>query len=278
MSEKVYEIITEQIIKQLEEGTVPWRQSWSGGMPINIVSKKPYRGINALLLGFTGHSTFATYNQAKTLGIDLKGKESYPVIFYKANKYEDKETGEEKVFPMLRYYRVFPVDAQHMGEIEEADDVDPIAEAEAVVEGFVDRPKIQHGGNKAYYRPSTDTVQMPEMKQFHRAESYYAVLFHELSHSTGAAKRLNRAGVVEHNSFGDTLYSNEELVAEIGSTFVCGAIGIEQDIIEDAAAYCSHWLRRLKEDSKFIVKVASDAQKAADLILNRTSNGAVKKE
>jgi len=83
---------------------------------------------------------------------------------------------------------------------------------------------------------------------------------------------------VEHNSFGDTLYSNEELVAEIGSAFVCGTIGIEQDIIADAAAYCSHWLRKLKEDSKFIVKVASEAQKASDLILNRASNGTVKEE
>jgi len=278
MSDKVYQIITEQIIKQLEDGVVPWRQSWSGGMPVNIVSKKPYRGINALLLGFTGHSTFATFRQAKALGIDLSGKESYPVIFYKANKYEDKKTGEEKVFPMLRYYRVFPVDAPLVGEAEEVSDVDPIEEAEAVVEGFIGRPKIQHGGHKAYYRPSTDTVQMPEMKCFHRPESYYAVLFHELSHSTGSSTRLNRAGVVEHNSFGDTLYSNEELVAEIGSAFVCGTIGIEQDIIADAAAYCSHWLRKLKEDSKFIVKVASEAQKASDLILNRASNGTVKEE
>jgi antirestriction protein ArdC len=135
------------------------------------------------------------------------------------------------------------------------------------------KPEIRHGGGRACYLPSVDRVEMPRAETFRSGQDYYSVLFHELTHSTGHASRLDRKGVGssdgEWSSFGSTPYAREELVAEMGAAFLAGHAGIVERTIDNSAAYVASWLQRLKEDTKLVVQAAAQAQKAADFILGK---------
>jgi antirestriction protein ArdC len=111
---------------------------------------------------------------------------------------------------------------------------------------------------------------MPPKERFDHPEAYYATLFHELVHSTGHESRLGRPGITESIEFGKRTYSKEELVAEMGATFLCGQTGIENAVINNSASYIASWLRRLQNDPRLVVQAAAQSQKAADYILNRT--------
>ena len=130
------------------------------------------------------------------------------------------------------------------------------------------RPVIKHGMNMAYYSPATDIVGMPDSSRFESVDHYHATLFHELVHSTGHEKRLKRASILERNGYGSDPYAKEELIAEMGSAFLCGYAGIEERTINSSAAYLEGWLKQLKADKTLIVHAAAQAQKAADFILN----------
>jgi antirestriction protein ArdC len=129
------------------------------------------------------------------------------------------------------------------------------------------RPGIQTHAGGALYRPSVDTVFMPDTRLFTSTEGYYATLFHELGHATGHASRLNRQGLTTSAAFGSETYSKEELVAEMCSSFVCGHAGIDCAVLDNAAAYIASWLKILKGDRRLVVQAAQAAQKAADCIL-----------
>jgi antirestriction protein ArdC len=123
---------------------------------------------------------------------------------------------------------------------------------------------------QAYYAPRSDIVGMPEVKRFKTEVAYHASLFHELVHSTGHERRLKRQSIMERNGFGSDPYCKEELIAELGSAFLCGQSGIVERTIDSSAAYLDGWLKRLKQDKTLIVYAAAQAQKAADFILGRT--------
>jgi antirestriction protein ArdC len=282
MSEKktVYEIITDRIIAQLEQGTTPWNKPWTArgdaGLPHNFVTKKAYRGINTWLLLAAGYTSpaFLTFKQARDLGGSVrKGEKGWPVVFWKFGEVETK-AGEVKDYAFCRFYTVFNVsqcdglqlplaDEQNEG----LDDVPALDVCESMVQNWSGRPEIKHGPRGAFYSPSLDYVSIPERSAFNGPEAYYSTLFHELTHSTGHAKRLNR---FQLGTFGDKNYSKEELVAEMGAAFLCGFAGIENSTIDNSAAYLASWLKVLKSDSKMIISAASQAQKAVDLILNST--------
>ncbi|MEI6358547.1 MAG: zincin-like metallopeptidase domain-containing protein [Verrucomicrobiota bacterium] len=131
------------------------------------------------------------------------------------------------------------------------------------------RPVIKHGMNMASYSPGSDMVNMPDRTRFQSEDHYYATLFHELVHSTGHEKRLKRASIMERNGYGSDPYAKEELIAEMGSAFLCGYAGIEDRTIDSSAAYLEGWLKQLKEDKTLIVHAAAQAQKATDFILSR---------
>lgn len=278
-----YEIVTEQILSQLENGTVPWRKPWrgSGWTPRNLISRKPYRGINVLILASRGFASpyWLTLNQANKLGGRIrKGEKSTAVVFWKQIKVEDVDavTGErtKKSIPLLRYYRVFNVEQTDGIVVPESyapATVEPIIEAEKIVGTMPARPVIQHGGDVACYSPRRDVVTMPPRASFDGGEHYYATLFHELGHSTGHASRLGRKGVDGETlaPFGSPDYSHEELVAEITSAFLCSESGIGSVIIENSAAYIASWLKALRDDRRMVVIAAAQAQKAADFILDR---------
>jgi len=278
MSEKIYAMVTDRIVKMLEAGVAPWKRTWSGGtgfMPRNMVSGKAYRGINSLLLSCSEFSSdyWMTYKQATSKGGQVrKGEKSSPVIFWKKLDIEDRNTGKKKKIPFLRYYSVFNLD--QIDGIEPPDaptetiQFDPIRAAEEIVIAMPSQPIIVHEENRAFYRPSSDTVNMPKPKMFHKPEHYYSTLFHELVHATGHEDRLARPGIMERTSFGSNDYSKEELVAEMGAAFLCAHAHIDQETLTDSASYLQNWIKVLKGDSKLAVCAASAAQKASDFILN----------
>jgi len=174
---------------------------------------------------------------------------------------------------LVRYYTVFNVDQCEGLRIapaptsEPTRTIDPIAECEYIVASWGGKPDINHSGNRASYSKAIDQVRMPNRNSFESAEHYYGTLFHELTHSTGHPKRLNRQTLTEFEFFGDDNYSREELVAEMGAAFLCGFTGIENRIIDNSASYLASWLKVLKEDHRMLLVAASQAQKAADMIL-----------
>ena len=274
MNNKVYKIITDRIIEKLEKGVLPWKKTWECGMPQNFVSKKSYHGINVLLLAGSEHSSphWLTFNQVSKLGGSVKkGAKSMPVVFWKLNKYKSvkrlangREEIEEKTIPMLRYYRVFNIEDTTL-EVPKVEftEKQSIEECEKVLKGYKNSPELVNA-MKASYIVKSDKVKMPKMKKFDKAENYYSVLFHEFNHSTGHEKRLDRD---MSGSFGNAKYAKEELIAELGASFLCAITHIETKTLDNAASYIKGWLKALKNDEKFIFKASSLAQKSADYIL-----------
>lgn len=285
LNESVYQVITDRIVHLLEQGTIPWQKPWksSDQAPQNFVSRKPYRGVNVFLLNCLGYASpyFLTFKQAQQLGgFVKKGEKGCPVVFWKWLEVEDKETHESKRIPFLRYFSVFNVtQCENIPAPNEetilspAPAPSPIEAAEEIVQGMPQRPEIKSGLDRAFYSPRQDYVGMPAVQQFKGGEEYYSTLFHELTHATGHDSRLNRKGVSRSEgtlaSFGSDPYAREELVAEMGSAFLCGEAGIVDRVIDNSAAYVASWLERLKNDSKLVVTAAAQAQKAADFILGK---------
>ena len=276
MSDKVHEIITERILDLLAKGVVPWRQPWSSSLPKSLVSGKPYRGVNVFLLGAQGYTSpyWLSYKQAQQRGGNVrKGERSTPIVFFKMLKKDnaspaDIKAGRDRI-PLLRYYNGF--------NVEQCDGIDypkedsglqfnPIGACEQIVAGYQGAPPIKHGGGRACYIPSLDEINMPARESFRTEEEYYSTLFHELTHSTGAEKRLNRKGITDPIRFASHDYSFEELVAECGAAMLCAHSGIENRTLDNSAAYIAHWVAKLKSEKKWVVEAASAASKASDHI------------
>lgn len=283
MEKTVSEIITEKIIERLEQGDIPWKMPWSPlagpRAPRNLITDKPYRGINIFILAGEKYSSpyWLTYRQAMEKGGNIrKGEKGTTVVYWNWIPVDDKETGEEKEIPLLRHYRVFNLEqTEGIEEPPSPDNIDntfdPIEEAEDLIAFMPNRPNVHHGGDKAYYNPLKDYVKLPPKKSFQREEGYYCTLFHEIGHATGHVSRLGRKGVMDATSFGSHEYSKEELIAEMTAAFLCAEAGIEQAIIDNSAAYIQSWLKQLKSDKSMVIMAAGQAQKAADFILNRNS-------
>lgn len=280
----VYQIITDRIIDKLENGVIPWKQPWkhylSEHAPSNIVSKKPYRGINTFMLASSGFNSnfWGSYKQWSSLGGQVrKGEKGTPVIFWSSSKYVKEGSNgekEEKTGLLLRYYTVFNASQVEGVELPKislpSSEVQPIDRCVSMIENAktMNRiPEIEHKESRAYYSASKDLVNMPLPGSFKDGEHYYSVLFHELIHSSGHKDRLNRDGITGSHSFGSKAYSQEELIAEMGSAFLCGHAEILPSTIEDSAAYLKSWIQALKGDSKLLIHAASKAQKAAEYLL-----------
>jgi len=217
-----------------------------------------------------------TYKQALDHGgVVRKGETGLPVVYWlKGTK--KKKDNDEKGFMIPMYSTVFNLEqiegmetVKSLAAKRRQDRIDfkPIEACEQIVAGFKNRPEIRHKEQRGYYSAGPDYVNMPARNSFKTETSYYAVLFHELTHSTGHASRLERDSMKKHNPFGSHEYSKEELVAEMGAAFLCAKAGIDASEIEQSAAYIKSWLKVLKDDPKFVLNAASLAQKAADHIL-----------
>jgi antirestriction protein ArdC len=275
---KVYEIITNKIIEKLEQGVIPWQKPWRGtGLPKNFITKKLYRGINIFLLHMQGYGSpyWLTFKQVKELkGCVRQGEKGTLIVYWNWHKVVIQQMEEEieKLAPFLRYYKVFNVEQCEGLKIaipENKNNFNPIAECEKVVRQMPNPPIIKQGKREAYYLPTEDIINIPRPALFKNEQEYYCALYHEIIHSTGHQKRLNRKGAAELNGFGSKEYSKEELIAEIGASYLCAYTGIENKTIDSSAAYIKGWLEKLDNDKRLIIIAAAKAQRAVDYVLNR---------
>jgi antirestriction protein ArdC len=288
-----YEKVVDFIIEQIEKSqTLPWDQPWINKdtqFPMNFRGTH-YRGMNLFNLSFIQmirgykQNIWLTFNQARTLkGFVKAGEKGVPVIFWKIqavrngvqheDEGDDGDVDEQKI-PFIRVYTVFnieqcdlPEGAIKKYEIKERTFV-PIEEAERIISEMPKKPAILFDTlAEAYYRPSDDSVHVPEGKHFKKEEYYYSTMFHELVHSTGHASRLNREGVIKNAAMADkATYSEEELVAELGAVFLCSQTGIEKEPAADHVAYLQNWVKYLKDHKKSLLWASQRAQKAVDFI------------
>jgi antirestriction protein ArdC len=280
----VYARVTAKIVADLEKGVRTWARPWDAAHAAGHVcrplraSGAPYRGINVLLLwceaeerGYTA-PIWMTYKQAQTLGAQVRKGETGSLVVYadRFTKTETNEKGEEaaREIAFMKGYTVFNVEqidglpAHYTARSVARTSALPRLEA---AEAFFSATgaEIRHGGNRAFYAPGLDRVQMPPRDSFRDAESYAATLAHELTHWTSHPSRLARE---LGKRFGDDAYAAEELIAEMGAAFLCADLGITPEPREDHAGYLSHWLKVLKADSRAIFTAASQAQQAADYL------------
>lgn len=278
----VYGIVTSKIIEQLEKGTVPWQKPWTtGGIPTNIISKRPYQGINMLLLAMMGyeHNQFLSFKQVSDIGGKVKrGEKGHIVVYWsqidaqseKSEADTTDESTEQKKKTFLRYYYVFNISQCENIPEKYLPKERPTAEllpCEAIVSAMPHCPPITHKEQRAFYNFKEDFINMPKKRSFENDTSYYSTLFHELVHSTGHESRLNRDTLTQMSEFGGEVYSQEELVAEIGTCYLQSFAGITSEF-QQSAAYIQGWLGKLKNDKRFIFQAARAAQKAVNYILD----------
>ena len=280
----VYSRVTSKIIADLEKGVRPWQRPWNVERAAGRISRPlrhngtPYRGVNVLLLwgeaqekGYSA-PVWMTFKQAQQLGATVrKGEHGSLVVF--ADRFTKTETdpqGQESAreIPFMKGFTVFNVEqidglpAPYTVKAQEPSE--PVARIEKAESFFAATgATIRHGGSQAFYAPARDLVQMPPRESFKDAESYCATLAHELTHWTSHPARLSRE---LGKRFGDRAYAAEELIAEMGSAFLCADLGITPEVREDHTAYLACWLDVMKADSRAIFTAASQAQSAADYL------------
>lgn len=268
--------VTARIIEQLEQGVIPWRKTWiTSGAAISHSTGKPYSLLNQILLTKPGE--YVTFNQITAEGGHVKkGAKSSMVVFWKWIETEDEDNpGETKKIPFLRYYNVFHIDQTDGIKPKYSKPLPNVAQpdkaAEAIVRDYLTRSGVRllhDEGNRAFYRPSTDSITLPLMAQFKDTAEYYSTLFHEMTHSTGHHSRLDRLTKVA--AFGSEDYSKEELIAEIGAAALVNHARLETSrTLTNSAAYIHSWLKALQDDKRLIVSASGKAEKAVNLILNR---------
>jgi antirestriction protein ArdC len=277
----IYDAVNKQILDQLEKGNIPWRMPWKTNFPVNLISKKEYEGFNWWMLlieqmvkGYKSN-VWATFKQVTDKGGKVKkGEKSTMVIYWKILEIESAtkkdKNGKPKIekIPLLRYYNVFNLDQTEGIEIKAEDKVQNInLDAENIIEHYKEQITMKAGGNQAFYSPKEDYIQIPAREQFISDEGFYSTNFHEMVHSTGHKKRLNRFGDNYSAHFGSESYSKEELIAEMGSAYLCAKTGILPQTIENKGAYIQSWLKALKDDKTLLVSAGGKAQKAVEFIL-----------
>jgi antirestriction protein ArdC len=277
-----YQELTDKIIAALEAGTAPWRRPWDktacGGAtaPVNAATGHRYRGINLFVLGMSplafasNDSRWCSYRQAAARGWQVrKGEKATPVYFYKPIEIEDKTSDGEREtrrIPILRTFSVF-----HASQIDGIPGLAPAVATKAVAERIEDVEiivqesgvPVRIGGDRAFYSPTFDMIQIPPDEAFHSPELRASTLFHELAHATGHVSRLNRD---LSGGFGSMSYAKEELRAELASYAIGSMIGLPCNV-PNHASYLQSWIEVLKQDRREIFHAAAEAQRIADYIL-----------
>lgn len=279
----LYATVTAEIIRQLKEGTPAWVRPWKddrrkgvGMIPSNLITGRLYSGGNILLLWLTALSRgypsmqYCTYHQVNGIGASVKkGEKAAHIIFTKHVMRKDDDSGEERGGTIVKSYPVF-----NLAQLEKVPEKYLIPQEEPaefanheLALKFVrgSGAKFVHGGTRACFVPMTDEIHLPSFSAFNDEAAYWGVCHHELTHWTGHPSRLNRTF---GKRFGDAAYCVEELVAELGSAFICARLGFEPSF--RSASYIESWLKVLKADNRAIFTAASYAGQASDYIWNRS--------
>lgn len=281
----IYSEITNQIVEAIEAGAdnyqMPWHVNGSDSvLPVNASTHRPYRGVNIMMLwavaGKKEYATslWATYQQWRELGAQVrKGEKSTSVVFWKFLDEEDEREASEANQRshhngvMARAYHVFnaaQVDGYDMPALPRLPETERIERAEQFFNSI--KADIREGGSRAFYAPADDYIQMPPFAVFKKAEFRYSVLAHEVTHWSGATTRLNRNLAPR---FQKEAYAAEELIAELGSAFVCAELELETEPRRDHAPYIQSWLKVLRNDRRAIFTAATQAQQAVDWLFHR---------
>jgi antirestriction protein ArdC len=276
-----FDRITAAILTALSGDLPAWRRPWrtlrengAAPIPMNAVSGRAYRGINTVILWGRQDADmrYLTFRQAKQLGGHVrKGEKGTQIVFWMKRQFTAKndETGEDEKRDslLMRLYTVFNVaQCEGLKFSERKAAPAPQQAPQSMTEIYSKLgATVQHGGDRAFFAPGPDVIGMPSAEAFTSADAYAATALHELVHWTGHEQRLAREF---GKRFGDRAYAAEELVAEIGSAFLCAALGINS-ALEHHASYVQHWNQLLRDDSRAVITAASRAQAAADYLLGR---------
>jgi antirestriction protein ArdC len=287
MKTDIYTRVTDKIAADLEQGVRPWHKPWNAEHAAGKITRplrfngQPYNGINILMLwseamtaGYTA-PIWMTFRQAMALNAHVrKGEHGTTVVYASTFKKTetDEDTGEETEHdvPFMKGYTVFNVEQidglpDHYYALAEPPTLEPAERIERLEAFFANTgADIRHGGNRAYYAIGSDHIQMPPFEFFESPESYYATLAHENTHWTRHPSRLDRD--LGRKRWGDAGYAMEELVAEIGSAFLCADLDLTPEVRDDHAAYIASWLEVLQNDKRAIFSAAAHAQRAADFL------------
>jgi antirestriction protein ArdC len=277
----IHQHITDEIVAAIEKGVGTFQMPWhtlanKAIRPKNIASKKFYQGINTLVLwvyaekfGYTS-GIWGTYKQWAEAGCQVrKGEKSSYVTFYKTYEVEVDGSDDAETRRVAKTTPVFAVEQVEGFEMPAEDfppapGVTPVEHAEHFIAST--GAAIHHGGDRAFYRPATDSITMPDKNFFTGTktstpeEAYYSTIFHELTHWTSHRDRCDRE---LGKKFGDHAYAMEELVAELSAAFLCNDLRITSETREDHAQYISSWLKLLKADKRAIFAAAAKAFQAA---------------
>lgn len=280
----IYEKITNDIIASLEAGIVPWHQPWKNGtaseyMPHNGSSGRAYSGINVLILlmrkvvsGYCSNA-WLTYKQAQALGGQVrKGAKGESIVYWQVREQED-DAGNVTKRMILRMFTVFNVE-QCDGLEGSTFAPEPIEAGDICERLRAAGARITLGGNSASYSPAGDYISMPAPTAFESIEHYHSTLLHEATHWTGHKSRLGRDLL---NRFGSDAYAAEELIAEMGSAFLCGQLGVQMHGLQHSN-YIGHWLDVLRADKRAVFTAATAAQKACNFLLEAAWNDSADSE
>lgn len=267
MANTTYDLITGRIIAELNSGRLPWKKPWAGCEAMNWFRRIPYRGINRILLPGGEYMTEKELKYVK--GSKIKeGANPHYVAFYRTYEREDPNNPgmKERVF-FLRHYQVYAIEDVEgvKSKIPEREN-NCIAAAEELIKNFKNCPKIVHDDkNKAYYKTSTDIINIPKIKYFESAEAYYNTLFKLLIHSTGHDNRLKRLKEVENIEE----YSKEELIGQFGQQILCGMTGINNVIENPDPEYLKGWINVFSKDDRIAIQAACKSQSIVDYITGK---------
>lgn len=270
----VYTRVTDEIIQAIEAGAGSWEMPWhtaGSGFPVNALTGKAYRGINILTLWASSHAKgysdprWATYQQWEKLGMQVaSGQRASTGVVWKPMDRTENDDDEKSRFAFAKAFSLFNA-CQIEGYVPADWPATPPKPRIAAAEEFFSSlgANVRHGGSKAYYSPAQDAISMPEYEVFASPEKYYATLAHEMTHWTAHKSRMDRDLT---SRFGTHGYAAEELIAELGASFLCADLHIATPLRDDHASYIQSWLSLLGSDNKAIFTAASHAQRAADFM------------
>ena len=270
---ELFNRINDDLLSKIETGTLPWRREWSAaGVPYNMISKKAYQGINFLLLMFdrVPAPQYLTFLQAKEKNLLIKkGSKGRQIVFWKIldtgavnTKTSEIET---KHVPFLRFSYVFNVSDLEGYHIPAPSLKMPLDVLNGIVQAH--NPVITNNLERCYYSASDNLISTPTVNNFTNEQEYFSAIFHELVHWTGHQSRLNRS-TIEIPGNHKSGYAYEELIAEIGSSYLCSMCGLET--LNNSAAYLSGWMKTGKLDNSYFITATQEAFKAVNFLINQT--------